>query len=67
LTNRNTTWKRSVLAGPTCDSFDVVYRDIILPPLEIGDLLIFPAMGAYCAVSASSFNCLRKAEYLVID
>jgi ornithine decarboxylase len=67
LTNRNTTWKRSVLAGPTCDSFDVVYRDIILPPLDVGDLLMFPAMGAYCAVSSSSFNCLRKAEYLVID
>lgn len=67
LTNRNTTWKRSVLAGPTCDSFDVIYRDIILPPLGVGDLLMFPAMGAYCAVSSSSFNCLRKAEYIVVD
>ncbi len=67
LTNRNTTWKRAVLAGPTCDSFDVIYRDIVLPPLEIGDYLMFPAMGAYCSVSASTFNCLRKAEYVVID
>jgi len=67
LTNRNTTWKSSVLAGPTCDSFDVIYRDIILPPLDVGDLLVFPAMGAYCAVSSSSFNCLRKAEYIVVD
>lgn len=67
LTNRNTTWKRSVLAGPTCDSFDVIYRDILLPPLGVGDLLLFPAMGAYCSVSASSFNGLKKAEYLVID
>ena len=67
VTNRNTTWKRSVLAGPTCDSFDVIYKDIILPPLETGDILVFPAMGAYCSVSASQFNCLRKAEYIVID
>jgi ornithine decarboxylase len=67
LTNRNTTWKRSVLAGPTCDSFDVIYRDIILPPLEIGDILLFPAMGAYSSVSASAFNSLRKAEYVVIE
>ncbi|UCD17445.1 MAG: type III PLP-dependent enzyme [Candidatus Zixiibacteriota bacterium] len=67
LTNRNTTWKRSVLAGPTCDSFDVIYKDILLPPLDIGDVLLFPAMGAYCSVSASSFNCLRKAEYVVIE
>nr|MBN2277564.1 type III PLP-dependent enzyme [candidate division Zixibacteria bacterium] len=67
LTNRNTTWKRSVLAGPTCDSFDVIYKDIILPPLNLGDLLMFPAMGAYCSVSATNFNSLRKAEYIVID
>jgi ornithine decarboxylase len=67
LTNRNTSWKRSVLAGPTCDSFDIIYKDIILPPLEIGDILLFPAMGAYCSVSASTFNCLGKAEYIVID
>jgi len=67
LTNRNTTWKRSVLAGPTCDSFDVIYKDILLPPLDIGNILMFPAMGAYCSVSASSFNCLRRAEYVIID
>jgi len=67
FTNRNTTWKRSVLAGPTCDSFDVIYKDILLPPLDVGDVLSFPAMGAYCAVSASSFNCLKGAEYIVID
>jgi ornithine decarboxylase len=67
FTNRNTTWKRSVLAGPTCDSFDVIYKDILLPPLEVGDILSFPAMGAYCAVSASSFNCLKGAEYIVVD
>jgi ornithine decarboxylase len=67
LTNRNTTWKHSVLAGPTCDSFDVVYKDVILPPLEVNDILLFPAMGAYCSVSASSFNCLKGAEYIVVD
>ncbi|UCD95234.1 MAG: type III PLP-dependent enzyme [Candidatus Zixiibacteriota bacterium] len=66
-TNRNTTWKRSVLAGPTCDSFDVIYNNVLLPPLKIGDILLFPSMGAYCSVSASTFNSLRKAEYIVID
>jgi len=67
FTNRNTVWKESVLAGPTCDSFDVIYDNILLPPLEIGNLLLFPAMGAYTSVSASTFNSLRKAEYIVID
>lgn len=45
-----------VIAGPTCDSFDVLYTDRALPPLEIGDLLIVPGMGAYTNASASTFN-----------
>ncbi len=67
ITGRNGGFKRSVLAGPTCDSIDVIYKEISLPSLEIGDLLMFPAMGAYSSVSASTFNSLRKAEYFVID
>lgn len=67
LTNRNSKWEKAVLAGPTCDSFDVVYKDCLLPPLEIGDQLIFPAMGAYCSVSSTEFNGLKRTETVVID
>ncbi|MBI4477115.1 MAG: type III PLP-dependent enzyme [Acidobacteria bacterium] len=45
-----------VVAGPTCDSIDVVSRDQMLPELEIGDLLLVPGMGAYTKASATSFN-----------
>lgn len=45
-----------VIAGPTCDSFDVLYTDRALPPAETGDLLIVPGMGAYTNASASTFN-----------
>ncbi|MFQ5607604.1 MAG: type III PLP-dependent enzyme [Candidatus Zixiibacteriota bacterium] len=67
LTNRNSTWIPSALAGPTCDSIDIIYSDIHLPPLEIGDTLVFPALGAYSAVSASRFNTLPQAKTVVID
>jgi ornithine decarboxylase len=67
LTNRNTSWEKSVLAGPTCDSFDVIYKDCMMPPLDIGDILMFPAMGAYCSVSASGFNGLGPAKVVEID
>jgi len=67
LTNRNTKWEKAVLAGPTCDSFDVVYKDCLMPPLEIGDVLMFPAMGAYCSVSASDFNGLNRARVITVD
>jgi len=45
-----------VIAGPTCDSFDVLYTDRALAPVDIGDLLIVPGMGAYTNASASTFN-----------
>ncbi|MCV7170489.1 type III PLP-dependent enzyme [Mycobacterium manitobense] len=44
------------LAGPTCDSVDVVARDYPMPPLAVGDILVSPMMGAYTAVTASRFN-----------
>ena len=67
LTDRNSAWVPSVLAGPTCDSIDVIYDTILLPPLEVGDTLVFPSMGAYCAVSASGFNSLQQAQVIVVD
>ena len=44
------------LAGPTCDSADVIARGYPMPTLGVGDLLISPAMGAYTSVTASRFN-----------
>lgn len=58
---------RCVLAGPTCDSFDVISSDIVLPELSIGDLLLVPSMGAYTNVSATEFNLLPKAKIITID
>ncbi len=57
----------SVLAGPTCDSFDVIYDNISLPQLEIGDVLIFYSMGAYTSASASNFNGFPKAKIVLIN
>ena len=56
-----------VVAGPTCDSTDVVARDQDLPDLEIGELLLVPTMGAYTSASASDFNGLDETRSVVID
>jgi len=56
----------AVLAGPTCDSIDVVYENINLPRLEIGDLLIFKSMGSYTSASASNFNGFPKAKIVPV-
>lgn len=67
ITDRTGEGHPSVLAGPTCDSFDVMYDGLMIPDHEIGDTIVFPLTGAYCAVSGSDFNSLRRPEYLVID
>jgi ornithine decarboxylase len=59
--------KLSVLAGPTCDSFDVMYDGLIIPELGVGDAIVFPMTGAYCAVSACDFNSLKRPGYNIID
>ena len=67
ITNREGEAKLSVLAGPTCDSFDVMYDGLMIPEHEVGDRIMFMATGAYCAVSGSSFNALRRPEYIITD
>lgn len=57
----------SVLAGPTCDSIDVIDEKLELPELEIGDLIVGRAMGAYTWASASEFNFFPRATVLALD
>ena len=57
----------SVLAGPTCDSIDVIKEDIELPELKQGDLVVGRVMGAYTWASASEFNLFPRATVLALD
>jgi ornithine decarboxylase len=56
----------SVLAGPTCDSIDVIREDMPLPVLEIGDLVVGRMMGAYTAASATDFNFVPRAKIVAV-
>jgi ornithine decarboxylase len=57
----------SVLAGPTCDSIDVIAENLMLPQLKAGDLVIGRAMGAYTWASASEFNFFPKATVVAVN
>jgi ornithine decarboxylase len=57
----------SVLAGPTCDSIDVINDHLELPKLGVGDLIIGREMGAYTWASASEFNFFPRATVLALD
>ncbi len=57
----------AVLAGPTCDSIDVIAENLMLPKLEPGDLIIGRAMGAYTWASASEFNFFPRATVVSVN
>jgi ornithine decarboxylase len=57
----------SILAGPTCDSIDVIREQIELPKLDVGDLIVGRVMGAYTWASASEFNFFPRATVLGLD
>jgi ornithine decarboxylase len=56
-----------VLAGPTCDSIDVIAENVMLPRLKSGDLIVARAMGAYTWACASEFNFLPKATVISVN
>lgn len=57
----------SIIAGPTCDSIDIVAENIALPDLGIGDMVIGHQMGAYTAATKTGFNSLPEAKLIVTN
>ena len=55
----------ATFAGPSCDSLDVLFRDIPTVVLDVDDLLLVPNCGAYTSASATVFNGFAKASYIV--
>ena len=55
------------LAGPSCDSCDVIARGIELPEVEIGDRLVFFDAGAYTNEYAAAFNGFPIPEFIPLN
>ncbi len=57
----------STLAGPTCDSFDVISFSEELPELEFGDIVYVENIGAYSIATATHFNSIPPAKTIVVS
>ena len=56
------------VAGPSCDSVDVLGREQMLPATTAeGDLLYFPNAGAYTTVYANGFNGFPLPKVLILN
>jgi ornithine decarboxylase len=63
-TGSNIPWS---VAGPTCDSVDILMRDEMLPEdIEEGDFIYIPNAGAYTTAYASNFNGFPLPEVVVL-
>jgi len=56
LTKKGSKTSKWVLAGPSCDSFDVISIEAELPELEVGDKVYIKSAGAYTTAYASQFD-----------
>lgn len=63
--SRNPT-KKWTIAGPSCDSFDVIDKDVELPEPEVGNRILILSSGAYTISYASEFNGFSIPKSIVI-
>lgn len=56
----------ATVVGPVCESGDTFARDMELPPLEPGDLVVIHDAGAYGAAMSSNYNGRGRLAELVI-
>jgi ornithine decarboxylase len=54
------------IAGPSCDSFDVMDKDVMLPEPEVGTLILILSCGAYTVSYASEFNGFSIPKTILI-
>ncbi|MDI6744726.1 MAG: type III PLP-dependent enzyme [Thermodesulfovibrionales bacterium] len=58
--------KKWTIAGPSCDSFDVIDKNVGLPEPETGELILILSGGAYTISYASEFNGFSIPKTILI-
>ena len=59
--------KNALFFGKTCDSLDLIAIQENAPQYQVGDIFIFPFMGAYTSASATTFNGFALPNRVYLD
>lgn len=59
--------ERVHIAGPFCESGDVVIEDLLMPRVEEGELIAIPVAGAYHMSMSSNYNGARRPAVLMLE
>jgi diaminopimelate decarboxylase len=55
------------IAGPYCESGDVVIEDLLMPQIEEGEVIAIPVSGAYHLSMSSNYNGARRPAVVWIE
>jgi diaminopimelate decarboxylase len=55
------------IAGPYCESGDIVIEDLLMPNIEEGELIAIPMAGAYHLSMSSNYNGARRPAVLWLE
>jgi diaminopimelate decarboxylase len=58
--------ERIWLAGPVCESGDVLIEDLPFPRVEEGELIAVPKAGAYHLSMSSNYNGARRPAVVML-
>lgn len=58
---------RVSVAGPYCESGDIVIEDLPMPKIEEGELIAIPVAGAYHLSMSSNYNGARRPAVLMLE
>ena len=59
--------ERVDIAGPYCESGDILLEDLTMPKIEPGELIAVPVSGAYHLSMASNYNGARRPAVVWLD
>jgi diaminopimelate decarboxylase len=59
--------ERVSVAGPYCESGDIVIEDLPMPKVEEGELIAIPVAGAYHLSMSSNYNGARRPAVLMLE
>ncbi len=57
--------EKVTVAGKYCESGDILARDVLLPPVQTGDILAVAVTGAYCLPMGSNYNGALKPAVVI--
>lgn len=55
------------IAGPYCESGDILIEDLLMPKIEEGELIAIPASGAYQLSMSSNYNGSHRPAVLMLE